>query len=342
VTIAARLNKIYYTGSAVFKESVPYYSVYADYVLSRGIIDSHLDYDTSATRAVFAQIVYKALPAEALPVINTIADYGICDVMPDAGYGSAVYALYRAGILTGSDRYGTFFPDSNITRAEACAIMVRLADKATRITTKLPVKIPAEDIFLRCTDAVFTLETFDSDGDSIRTGSGFFISDTGLAVTALHVFENAASATVTLVSGSIYPVLGLYDTDEKYNLALFPIDAGDAVFHYLNLADSDLVEAGNTVYALGNPRNLVNTITDGIISNVGRIVDEDVFIQFTAPISFGSGGGPILNTLCQVVGVTSISFSHGQNLNFAIPVNYIKELQPGELVTLDKFLFNDA
>ena len=107
---------------------------------------------------------------------------------------------------------------------------------------------------------------------------------------------------------------------------------------YLHLADSDLVVTGNTVYALGSPRDLINSITDGIVSNTNRIVDGSTFMQFTAPISFGSGGSPVLNTLGQVVGVASSSFSYGQNLNLAVPVNFIKELQPGKLVTLEELL----
>jgi len=338
VTLAARISSIYNTGSADFKESVPFYAVYAEYALSHGIIDSHGDYNAPASRAAFAKIVYKALPQEAFPVINDVVDYGICDVIPGVDFGPAVYALYRAGVFAGSDRYGTFYPDSFITRAEACAVTVRLADPATRVNTKLPSRIPAEVIFQRSADAVFMLETFDSDGDPIRTGSGFFISDTGLAVTNLHVFENAAKATAKLFSGDVRPVRGVLAISEEYNLTIFLVDFGSEGSSYLHLADSDLVAAGNTVYALGSPRDLINSITDGIVSNTDRIVEGSAFIQFTAPISFGSGGSPVLNSLGQVVGVASSSFSYGQNLNLAVPVNYIKELHPGKLITLEELL----
>ena len=338
VTLAARLRSIFNTGIANFEETVPFYTVYADYALSYGIIDNHGDYTAPATRAVFAKLVYNALPKDAFPIINDIAEYGICDVVPDDDFSDAVYGLYRAGILSGSDRFGTFSPGSNITRAETCAIMVRLADPATRVSTKLPAKIPAEVIFQRNANAVFMLETFDSDGDSIRTGSGFFISDTGLAVTNLHVLENAASAAATLFDGKVYPILGVLDISEEYNLALFSIDTNAVGFNYLLLADSDLVETGNSVYALGSPRDLINSITDGIVSNSNRVVDGSTFIQFTAPISFGSGGSPLLNSLGQVAGVASSSFSSGQNLNLAVPVNFVKELKPGKMVALIELL----
>ncbi|MCL2153348.1 MAG: trypsin-like peptidase domain-containing protein [Oscillospiraceae bacterium] len=345
ITLAARLSKIYHDGNVDFIESSPFYAVYADYALSRGIIDRNTDYyyDAPATRAEFALLVYRALPTEAFPPINDIADYGICDVAPDdSDYGGAVYALYRAGILSGSDGYGTFAPNSGITRAQACAIAVRIADPVMRDKLSLPSRMPAEVIFKRSMDAVFMLETFDSDGDPIRTGTGFFVSASGLAVTNLHVLESAASATVTLFDGKVYPVSGINDISDEDDLALFSIDADLDGFPYLTLFDSDLVEAGNTVYALGNPQNLINTITDGIISNTSRDVDGSIFIQFTAPISFGSGGSPVLNTLGQVVGVASISFTDGQNVNFAVPVNYVKELHPGELVALDALLVDQV
>lgn len=338
VTLAARIKSIYDTGRADFIESDPYYKVYADYAIANGIIKSHGDYDGLASRVRFAELIYNALPPEAFTGINAIPDYAICDVMPYAGYGAAIYALYRAGVLTGADRFGTFYPDSNITRAEVCAIMVRTASPAARVKTMLPVQIPAEIIFRRSTDAVFLLETFDESDKSIRTATGFFISGSGLAVTNLHVIENAANATITLSNGDVYPVLGVCATDEKNNLIIFSIDSDNENWSYLDLADSDLLEAGNTVYALGSPLALINTITEGVISRTSREVDGQTFIQFSAPISFGSGGSPVLNTLGQVIGVASSSFSYGQNLNLAIPVNFIKQMQPGECIPLKALL----
>jgi len=334
VKLAARLRSIYYTGSADFTEYTPFYAVYADYALEHGIIDSPCDYTAAADRARFAELIHNALPAEAFAGINDIPDYGICDVASGPGYSAAVYTLYRAGILTGSDRYGTFYPQSSITRAEACTVMVRLANPAARVKTQLPSRIPAEVIFTRCADAVFMIETYDSDGKSIRTGSGFFISDTGLAITNLHVIENAATAAVTLHNGNIINVRGVCAISEDNNLAMLVVEPDRNDLSCLILADSDFVESGNTVYAIGSPMSLLNTMTEGIVSNPGRDVSGAAMIQFTSPISFGSGGSPLLNTLGQVVGVTSSSFSYGQNLNLAVPVNHIKDLEPGDLVTL--------
>ena len=342
VTLAARIRAIYYTGVSDFPSTVPYYTAYANYALEHGMISSHLDYTAPATRAQLVRLFYNALPKEAFPEINNIPMYSICDVTPDMAFGPAVYAFYRAGILTGSDRYGTFFPDSNITRAETSALAVRLVDPAFRISTVLPSFIDAEVIFQRSCDAAIMLETFDSKGASIRTGSAFFISREGFAITCLHVFDDASSATITLYSGETYPVKGVHAISEENNLAVFSIDSDRGDWSCLPLADSDLLEEGNTVYTIGSPRGLLNTMTEGVISKTIRDPGKDTLIQFTAPISFGSGGSAVLNTLGQVIGVASSSYSYGQNLNLAVPVNHIKALEPGKCLTLEELLIRNG
>jgi len=337
VTLAARVRSIYHTGSAVFPESVPFYSAYADYAISHGIIDAHCNYSEPATRGSFAAMMHNALPPDAFQAINEIPDYGICDVAPDSAAGAAVYALYRAGILSGSDQYGTFHAGSYITRAETCAVLTRLADPAIRTTTLLPTHVPVEVIFQRNANAVFMLEMFDEKGDSIRTGSGFFISSSGLAVTNLHVIDSAASATITLYSGEVFQVRGIHAFSDERNLVIFSVDSEKGGWSFLTLADSSRIEAGNSVYALGSPRELINTISEGIISYSRREVNWDTLIQFTAPISFGSGGSPLLNTLGQVVGVAASTYTYGQNLNLAVPINFVKELEPGNPVALEEF-----
>ena len=196
--------------------------------------------------------------------------------------------------------------------------------------------IPAEIIFRQSADAVFLLETFDSKGESIRTGSGFFISEDGLAATNLHVLDEAASATITLYNGEVYPVRGVNAKSEEHNLAIISIDSDAGGWDYLPLGNSDRVEVGNSVYTIGSPLGLINTMTAGIVSNTKRDVDGNILIQFTAPISFGSGGTALLDTLGRVVGVASSSFSYGQNLNLAVPVNHLKAMKAGECVPLGK------
>jgi len=338
VTLAVKLGSVYHTGCSDFELTEPYYMAYAQYALEHGFIDKHMDYDATATRAQFAGLFYNSMPASAFPEINIISAYGINDVMPDAEYGAAIYALYRAGVLAGSDQYGTFYPDSYITRAEACALMVRLAVPAFRINTKLPDSLPADVIYRRSAGAVIMIETFDSGGNAIRTGSAFVISAGGYAVTCLHVIENAANAVVRLSNGEVYPVRGVNAINHEANLIVLSIDSDRNDWDYLLVADSSLIVEGNAVYTIGSPRSLINTMTGGVVS---KTVDEEnleAMFQFTAPISFGSGGSPVLNGFGQVVGIASSSYSYGQNLNLAIPANHIRLLDAGESVALEDLL----
>ena len=195
-------------------------------------------------------------------------------------------------------------------------------------------QIPAEVIYEQNADAVFMLETFNEFGRSIRTASGFFISEDGLAVTCLHVFEDAESATVTLSNGDSYEILGINAKSEEFNIAIFSLDADKTGWNFLSLADSDLIEPGNTVYVIGSPFGYVNTMSAGIISCKEREVAGEKLIQFTAPISFGSGGSPLLDARGRVIGINSISFSYGQNLNLAVKINHVRSMQPGECVPL--------
>lgn len=132
LALACRLNSIYYTGSANFQQGSPWYQVYVDYAKNRGILPAggFANYNAKATRAQFAQIMAAALPAKVLPAVNNVTK--LPDVsMSDACYLS-VLRLYQAGILTGNDEYGTFAPNSNITRCQVAAIVNRMADTSVR------------------------------------------------------------------------------------------------------------------------------------------------------------------------------------------------------------------
>ncbi len=132
ITMAARIHSIYNTGSEDFVQGSPWYQVYVDYADENGILAAHYpDYNVPATRLEFAAILANALPREALPEISDIRDDAIPDVRSYDSHAEAVYLLYRAGILTGSED-GSFNPDSSITRAEAAAIITRMADPSLR------------------------------------------------------------------------------------------------------------------------------------------------------------------------------------------------------------------
>ena len=150
ITMACRMHHIYHGGSGQFVQGTPWYQVYVDYALQNGMIRAgqFADYNAFATRAQFAEILAAALPEEALPVINTVNS--LPDVLRTEPHGEAVFRLYRAGVLSGNDAYGTFAPTSNITRAEAAAILSRMVQPALRKQLSLkafdPVPPTAVDV----------------------------------------------------------------------------------------------------------------------------------------------------------------------------------------------------
>lgn len=136
VTLAARLRSIYNGDNEKFEQSSPWYQTYVDYAVKNNIIGSNefTDYEAAATRTEAATILADALPESALSRINSIDDGDIYDVKDSECYSTAVYRLYNAGIITGSDAYGTFRPKSNIKRSEMAVIINRMVYPEKRIS----------------------------------------------------------------------------------------------------------------------------------------------------------------------------------------------------------------
>ena len=337
VKLAVCLHSIYFTGAAQFSNGDPWYTPYVEYALKNGIIDEeYTDYTVAVTRSEFALILSKAFPEEALAVRNTVEGNAIPDVPTGYTYSGAVYLLYRAGILTGSDAVGTFYPNDTIKRSEAAAFVVRMANAAFRQAITLTVSLTTQEIYEKCSPAVFYIVISDINGIQIKTGSGFFIDSSGIAVTNYHVIEGAASAVITTYDGQEYDVAGVYDYDEDYDLALLQIDGSG--FTALEMGDSDSVVTGEDAYALGSPLGFTNTFSQGIISSAIRMISGYNYIQTTAAISSGSSGGALLNNAGEVIGVTTMTAVDAQNLNLAVPINLIKQLDSNEFVALTEIL----
>ena len=134
LALACRLYSTYYGDNATFTGGTVWYQPYVDYAIEKGIITSgqYSDYNANATRRQFAAIMAKALPASALKSINTVEDGGIPDVASGSASYNEIYTLYRAGILTGSDKAGTFLPETTIDRASVAAILTRMAMPSQR------------------------------------------------------------------------------------------------------------------------------------------------------------------------------------------------------------------
>ena len=154
-------------------------------------------------------------------------------------------------------------------------------------------------------------------------GSGFFVQFNQIA-TNLHVIEGAAGGYAKLVGKKrTYEINGISAIDAKRDLVILHVATSHR--QLVSIADSDTVQVGDPIYAIGNPRGLEGTFSQGIISSV-RKIGTDRLLQITAPVSPGSSGGPVLNENGKVIGVSVATFQGGQNLNFAIPSNYLAAL----------------
>ncbi len=161
-------------------------------------------------------------------------------------------------------------------------------------------------------------------------GSGFVISADGYIATNAHVVQQAEQIRVKLSSGDEYEAK-LIGTDQKTDVALVKIKPRDTL-SVARLGDSDTLDVGDWVVAIGNPFGLSATVTAGIVSAKGRVIGAgpyDDFIQTDASINPGNSGGPLLNTRSEVVGINSAILSRsGGNvgIGFAIPINLARHI----------------
>jgi S1-C subfamily serine protease len=185
------------------------------------------------------------------------------------------------------------------------------------------------------TSQIMTYDFFMQAVPQEGTGSGFVYDSEGHIVTNYHVVENAESVSVTLAGGqtSDATIIGV---DPSTDLAVLRIDA-DTMPAPLTLADSDGLRVGQFVVALGNPFGLAHTLTVGVVSSLGRIIQSPdgrfigEAIQTDAAINPGNSGGPLLNLEGQVIGVNAQIISPSQasaGIGFAIPSNAVRRVVP--------------
>lgn len=164
----------------------------------------------------------------------------------------------------------------------------------------------------------------------IGTGSGVIISEDGYIVTNNHVIQGANQLEITLNDNRSFEAT-LIGTDPKTDIALLKIDVPEKL-SYATFADSDAIEVGEWVLAVGNPYNLTSTVTAGIISAKARNLSEDgiqSFIQTDAAVNPGNSGGALVNTKGELIGInTLISSSTGSYVgySFAVPSNMAKKI----------------
>ena len=204
------------------------------------------------------------------------------------------------------------------------------------LATMLPVAAPvaaqepepmAARIARENLSAVVTLIALDERDQPLALGSGFFITRDGVMVTNAHVVGGAARVLVRwrAQNGVAVKILNFA---RKYDLVT--IQTSFTMTPSVLLADSETATAGQDVVVLGSPQGLEGTVSTGIIGGL-RTIGGVRYLQITAPISPGSSGGPVFNSQGRVIGISTATSAKGQNLNFALPANLLRDVPPAAI-----------
>ena len=188
------------------------------------------------------------------------------------------------------------------------------------------------ELVRRIKPSAVAIETFDSRGEKLGRGSGFFVESDRI-VTNRHVIEGAYRAEVHSSTCAVYPVRGVLAVDAEGDIALLKIDVPANQVRPLPL-DKTSPQEGESVVVIGNPLGLEGSVTNGIVSAVRDIPTFGRIIQITAPISSGSSGSPVVNMQGQVIGIATLQITGGQSVNFAIPSERISQLQVASVMSL--------
>ncbi len=156
----------------------------------------------------------------------------------------------------------------------------------------------------------------------MKMGTGFFISASGELATNFHVIEGGKSFKAQTQTGAFYAISRVLAADRERDVAILKADAENAPCLSLS---SGIPQIGESIVIVGSPKGLDGSVSNGILSAVRNVENVDV-LQFTAPISHGSSGSPVLNAKAEVIGIATASIASGQNLNFAIPASVISSL----------------
>lgn len=185
-----------------------------------------------------------------------------------------------------------------------------------------PADLAPKEIVQRALPGLVTIYTYDQAGKGAGQGSGFVVSPKGIVVTNYHVIDKAHFAKVERSNGEKLDVLGVIEFDQVRDLAILKVQGVD--LPVVPMGNSDRLELGEELVAMGAPKGFSNSVSNGIVSQVRDWQGGYKVIQHTAPISPGSSGGPLFNRRGQVIGVNTFLWKEGNSLFFAVPINYAR------------------
>jgi serine protease Do len=283
------------------------------------------------TRVTFGQRATRAGVVVAALLLLTGATWrGISAATQSAATrATTVAAPLATSLVAGRDSY------ADVVKVAAPAVVTIHADGRTRVSAT-QFQLPNDDLLRR-----FFGEQGGPSDDGPRQprtfrqsalGSGVIVTTDGYILTNQHVVDGADQIHVEMTDGRTLTAK-VVGSDKPSDLALLKVDASD--FHPIALGNSDAVQVGDVVLAVGNPLGVGQTVTMGIISAKGRststrgAVSYEDFLQTDAPINQGNSGGALVNTKGELVGINSqiLSNSNGNiGIGFAIPSNMARHV----------------
>ena len=198
---------------------------------------------------------------------------------------------------------------------------------------------PVNDLVRRFGEAVISIET------PSGKGSGFILNDEGFAVTNHHVIDGETRISAILYENTPAGLkrrriddVAIVALNPFVDLALLKLPPQkDLKLGHVYLGSLDDLNAGDGVFAVGNPLGLERSVSQGIVSTRNRNFEGLVYLQTDTAINPGNSGGPLFNLRGEVVGVTNMKLTFGENLGFAIPISYVKDfLRNREAFSFDK------
>lgn len=179
-----------------------------------------------------------------------------------------------------------------------------------------------EQLFERLSPSVWVVRTSDSAGKPVSSGSAVVIGP-GSLITNCHVLARASKVSVARENVSYGATLE--HADAVRDLCLLKV--ANFTAPAVTVAGTETLKVGSRVYAIGNPRGLETTISDGLLSGIRRsAADELVALQVSVPISPGSSGGGLFDAQGRLIGITTFMLRDAQNVNFALPASWIAEV----------------
>ena len=260
----------------------------------------------------------------------------VCALLGGLGGGAVAGLINRSGKSAGS------------SASASSGTLVTQPVKADTSSASSIYDLACKQVVAITTEVTYT-NYFGQTSSQASCGSGFFITEDGLAITNYHSIADAVSATATLSTGDVYEVERVIYYDPDIDIAVIRVSHAalkghdTSAFATLDIADSGTgdLRAGDTVYAIGNPLGLGLAVSSGIVSATQRDVERYALpcVMSTADISEGSSGGALLNVYGQAVAVTSGAYVYGNSMYLAVPIDPILTADlTGEGLTLPEVL----